>query len=221
MREFDLETFLPRFLKALTETAIMVSVSFVVASVIGVLLALWLYASRPGNILENRVVYAVINFIINLIRPVPFIIVAIAVVGLTRLIFGTGLGPLAATLPLSIVASVAIARVIESNLVAVDPGAVEAASAMGAGPLRVLFTVVIPEALGPITLGLTYIIVALVDASAVAGAIGAGGLGYLALNYGWARFDYTVIVIVVITLVVLVQGLQAVGNRIARAVMHA
>ncbi|MFT4029713.1 MAG: ABC transporter permease subunit [Protaetiibacter sp.] len=220
MREFDLEAFLPRFLKAVGETLLMAGVSFAVASVAGVLIALWLYASRPGNILENRVVYAVLNLVINLIRPVPFIIVAIAVVGLTRLIYGTSLGPLAASFPLAIVASVAIARVIESNLVAVNPGAVEAGTAMGASPVRVLFTIVIPEQLGPLTLGLTYIVVALVDASAVAGAIGGGGLGNLALQYGWARFDYTVIWIVVVTLVVLVQLVQAVGNRIARKVMH-
>ena len=220
MREFDLEAFLPRFLKAIGDTLLMVGVSFTAASIIGILLALWLYASRPGNILENRVVYAVINFVINLIRPVPFLIVAIAVVGLTRIVFGTSLGPLAATLPLTIVASVAIARVIETNLVAVDPGAVEAGTAMGASPVRVLFTIVIPESLGPMVLGLTYIVVALVDATAVAGVLGAGGLGDLALKYGWARFDYTVIWIVVITLVILVQGIQAIGNAIARKVMH-
>ena len=220
MREFDLETFLPRFWQALGDTAIMTAVSFVVAGVLGVLLALWLYASRPGNILENRVVFAVLNFVINLVRPVPFLVVAIAVVGLTRLVFGTGLGPLPQTLPLSIVASVAIARVVESNLVAVAPGAVEAGTAMGASPARVLFTVVVPEALGPVVLGLTYILVALLDATAVAGALGGGGLGYLALNYGWARFDYTVIVIVVVTLVVLVQAVQAGGNLVARRVMH-
>jgi D-methionine transport system permease protein len=220
MREFDLEAFLPRFVKALGETLLMVGVSFAIASVLGVLIALWLYASRPGNILENRVVYAVLNFIINIVRPVPFIIVAIAVVGLTRLIFGTSLGALAATLPLSIVASVAIARVIESNLVAVNPGAVEAGTAMGASPVRVLFTIVIPEQLGPLVLGLTYILVALVDASAVAGALGGGGLGSLAINYGWNRFDYTVIWIVVVTLVIMVQLVQAIGNGFARKVMH-
>lgn len=220
MREFDFDAFLPRFLKAIGDTLLMVSVSFVAASIIGILLALWLYASRPGNLLENRYVYAVINFVINLIRPVPFLIVAIAVVGLTRIVFGTSLGPLAATLPLTIVASVAIARVIETNLVAVDPGAVEAGTAMGASPVRVLFTVVIPESLGPMVLGLTYIVVALVDATAVAGVLGAGGLGDLALKYGWARFDYTVIWIVVITLVILVQAIQAIGNAIARKVMH-
>ncbi|RQP12974.1 MAG: ABC transporter permease subunit [Microbacteriaceae bacterium] len=220
MREFDLAAFLPRFLKALGETGLMVGVSFGVAGAVGVLIALWLYASRPGNLLENRVVFTVLNAIINFVRPVPFIIVAIAVVGLTRLIYGTSLGPLAASFPLAIVASVAIARVIESNLVAVNPGAVEAGTAMGASPLRVLFTIVIPEQLGPLVLGLTYILVALIDASAVAGAIGGGGLGNLALQYGWARFDYTVILVVVLALVVIVQLVQAAGNRIARKVMH-
>ena len=220
MREFDLEAFIPRFLKALGETLLMVGASFAVAAIVGVLLALWLYAARPGNILENRIVFGVLNLIINVIRPVPFIIVAIAVVGLTRLIYGTSLGPLAASFPLAIVASVAIARVIESNLVSVNPGAVEAGTAMGASPVRVLFTIVIPEQLGPLVLGLTYIVVALGDASAVAGAIGGGGLGSLAINYGYNRFDYTVIWIVVITLVIMVQLVQAVGNAIARKVMH-
>jgi D-methionine transport system permease protein len=220
VREFDLEAFIPRFLKALGETLLMVGASFAVAAIVGVLLALWLYAARPGNILENRIVFGVLNLIINVIRPVPFIIVAIAVVGLTRLIYGTSLGPLAASFPLAIVASVAIARVIESNLVSVNPGAVEAGTAMGASPVRVLFTIVIPEQLGPLVLGLTYIVVALVDASAVAGAIGGGGLGSLAINYGYNRFDYTVIWIVVITLVIMVQLVQAVGNAIARKVMH-
>ena len=220
MREFDLEAFIPRFLKALGETLLMVGASFAVAAIVGVLLALWLYAARPGNILENRIVFGVLNLIINVIRPVPFIIVAIAVVGLTRLIYGTSLGPLAASFPLAIVASVAIARVIESNLVSVNPGAVEAGTAMGASPVRVLFTIVIPEQLGPLVLGLTYIVVALGDASAVAGAIGGGGLGSLAINYGYNRFDYTVIWIVVITLVIMVQLVQAVGNAIARKGMH-
>src|SRR5690606_16947068 len=115
-----------------------------------------------------------LNFVINVIRPVPFLIVAIALIPLTRLVFNTALGPLPATLPLAIVASVAIARVAESNLVAVDPGTIEAGAAMGASPARILFTIVIPEALGPLVLSLTYIFIALVDATAVAGVIGGG-----------------------------------------------
>lgn len=220
MREFDLDAFLPRFVKALAETGIMVSVSFLGAAIIGLLLGLLLYASRPGNLLENRYVFAVLNVVINVIRPIPFLIVAIALIPLTRLVFGTGLGPLPAALPLILVASVAIARVSESNLVAVDPGSIEAGAAMGASPARVLFTIVVPEALGPLTLGLTYILVALVDATAVAGVVGAGGLGDLAMKFGYARFDWITVIVVVISLVLLVQLAQWLGNSIAKRVIH-
>lgn len=221
MRDFDLESFAPRFLKALADTGLMVTVSFAVAAVLGVLLGLLLYATRRGNLLANRVVFGVLNAIINTIRPIPFLIVAIALIPLTRFVFGTGLGPLPATLPLIIVAAVAIGRVSESNLVAVDPGTIEAGAAMGASPARVLFTIVIPEALGPLALGLTYILVALVDATAVAGVVGGGGLGDLAMRYGYSRFDWITVIIVVVTLIVLVQLAQWLGNRVARKVMHA
>lgn len=220
MREFDIDSFLPRFLNALAETGIMVSISFVVGSILGVLMGLLLYATRPGNMLENRGVFRVLNFIINIIRPIPFLIIAISLIPLTRLIFGTALGPLSATVPLILVASVAIARVSESNLVAVDPGAIEAGTAMGASPARVLFTIVVPEALGPLVLGLTYILVALVDATAVAGVVGGGGLGDLAMRYGYARFDWVTVIVVVVALVLLVQLAQWLGDRIARRVMH-
>ncbi|WP_322411241.1 methionine ABC transporter permease [Microbacterium invictum] len=220
MREFDLEAFLPRFFQALAETGLMVSVAFLGAAVIGILMGLLLYASRPGNLLENRVIFGVLNVVINVIRPIPFLIVAIALIPLTRFVFGTGIGPLPATLPLVLVASVAIARVAESNLVAVDPGSIEAGAAMGASPARVLFTIVVPEALGPLTLGLTYILVALVDATAVAGVVGGGGLGDLALKFGYARFDWITVLIVVVTLIVLVQLAQLIGNAVAKRVLH-
>ena len=220
MRDFDPEAFFPRLLKAIGETGLMVSVAFAVATVIGILLGLLLYASRPGNLLQNRLVFGVLNFIINVIRPVPFLIVAIALIPLTRLVFGTGLGPLPATIPLILVASVAIGRVSESNLVAVSPGAIAAGAAMGASPARVLFTIVVPEALGPLILGLTYILVALVDATAVAGVLGGGGLGDLAMTYGYQRFDWIVVGLVVITLVVLVQLAQLLGNVLAKRVLH-
>lgn len=220
MRDFDPDAFFPRLLKAIGETGLMVSVSFAVATVIGILLGLLLYASRPGNLLQNRVVFGVLNVVINVIRPVPFLIVAIALIPLTRLVFGTGLGPLPATIPLILVASVAIGRVSESNLVAVSPGAIEAGAAMGASPVRVLFTIVVPEALGPLILGLTYILVALVDATAVAGVLGGGGLGDLAMTYGYQRFDWIVVGLVVVTLVLLVQLAQLLGNVLAKRVLH-
>ncbi|MBO9577515.1 MAG: ABC transporter permease [Microbacteriaceae bacterium] len=210
----------PRLAKALGETGTMVSISFAAAAVIGTLLGLLAYATRPGNLLQNKVVFWIINGVINLIRPVPFIILAVSIIPFTRLIVGTSIGAVAAAVPLTIIASVAVARIAESNLVAVDPGTVEAGKAMGASPVRILFTIVAPEALGPLVLGLTYIFVALLDASAVAGAIGGGGLGQLALTYGYAHFDWFTVVVVVIVLIVLVQLAQALGNFIARRVMH-
>lgn len=221
MREIDLDALLPRIGQALAETGLMVSVSFLVASVLGLGLGLLLYASRPGNLLENRLVFGVLNAIVNIVRPVPFLIVAVSIIPLTRAIVGTSIGPLAATVPLILVASVAIARIAESNLVAVDPGTVEAGAAMGARPARVLFTIVIPEALGPLTLGLTYIFVALVDATAVAGVVGGGGLGHLAITYGYQRFDWFVVGVIVVLLIVLVQSAQLLGNWVSRRVMHA
>lgn len=220
MRETDFGAFLPRLGDALFETLLMVTGAFFFAGIIGLLLGLLLYASRPGNLLENRLVFAVLNFVINVVRPVPFIIIAIAIIPFTRLLVGTSIGAGAAIVPLTLAAAVAVARIAESNLVAVDPGAVEAGFAMGAGPARVLFTIVVPEALGPLVLGFTYIFVALVDASAVAGVIGAGGLGDLAIRYGYQRFDTLVVVIIVVILIVLVQAAQLLGNWIARKVMH-
>lgn len=220
MREIDLDALLPRIWKALAETGLMVSISFVLSATIGVLLGLLLYASRPGNLLQNRAVFGVLNFVINVIRPVPFLIVAVSIIPLTRLIIGTSIGPVAATVPLVLVASVAIARVAESNLVAVDPGAIEAGTAMGAKPWQVLFTIVVPEALGPLALGLTYIFVALIDATAVAGVLGGGGLGDLAIKYGYQRFDWFVVGVIVVILIVLVQAAQWLGNLVSRKVMH-
>lgn len=220
MREFNLEAFLPRLENALFDTLIMVTGAFITSTIIGLLMGLLLYATRPGNLLQNAIVFNVLNFVINVIRPVPFLIVAVSIIPLTRAIMGTSIGPVAAIVPLTFVASVAIARIAESNLVAVDPGAIEAGEAMGASPARVLFTIVIPESLGPLVLGFTYIFVALVDATAVAGVIGGGGLGDLAMTYGYQRFDWVVVAIIVVILILLVQLAQWIGNLIAKRVMH-
>lgn len=215
-----LDALLPRIQKALFETLLMVTVSFVLATIVGLLLGVVLYATRPGNLLHNRVVFGALNVVINVVRPIPFIILAVSIIPLTRLIVGTSIGPVAAIVPITIVAAMAIARIVETNLVAVDRGAIEAGSAMGASPARVLFTIVIPESLGPLTLGLTYIVVALVDTTAVAGAIGGGGLGDLAIKYGYQRFDWFVVLVIVVILIVLVQLAQWLGNAISKKVMH-
>jgi len=221
VREIDLESLMPKIGKALIETLQMVTVSFLLAGIIGVLLGIVLYATRRGNILQNAVVFGLLNALINIIRPIPFIILIVSITPLTRLVIGTSIGTGAAIFALTIVASFSIARIAETSLVAVDAGAVEAGTAMGASPARVLFTIVIPEALGPLVLGLTYIFVALVDATAVAGLVGGGGLGNLALTYGYQRFDWFVMGVVIVSLIILVQLAQLLGNLISRKVLHA
>lgn len=212
----DLEVVIPKVARALGETLFMVSVAFFLASVIGLILGIFLYATRPGQLLHSRVVHTTLNIVVNTLRPIPFIILLIALTPLTRALIGTSIGPAAAILPLTIAASVGIARVAESNLVAVDPGVIEAAKSFGASPLHILFGFVVREAFGPLLLSLTFIFVALIDATAVAGAVGGGGLGNLALTYGYQRFDYAVMILIIIVLIALVQLVQFIGNRIAR-----
>ncbi len=129
---------------------------------------------------------------------------------------GTTIGTAAAVFPMTIAASFVIARVVENNLVSIDPGIIEAAKAMGASPLQIIFGVLIPEALGPLILGLTFITVGLIDFSAMAGTVGGGGLGDLAMTYGYQRFDASVMLVTIVILIVLVQIAQFAGNVISR-----
>ena len=221
MRDIDPAVLWPKIGTALLQTLQMVTVSFVLATLLGLVLGLVLYSTRRGALLENAAVSTVLNAVINVVRPIPFIILIVAISPLTRAVIGTSIGTGAAIFALTIVATFSIARIAETNLVAVDRGAVEAGAAMGASPLRVLGTIVVPEALGPLTLGLTYIFVALVDATAVAGLVGGGGLGNLAITYGYQRFDTVVMVTVIVLIVVLVQAAQLLGDRVARRVLHA
>lgn len=206
--------------QALFETLYMVTVAFFFAAVIGLVLGMFLFATRPGQLLGSRVANTILNLVVNTLRPIPFIILLIALTPVTRAMIGTSIGPSAAILPLTIAASVGIARVAETNLVAVDPGVVEAARAVGARPMNILFGFVVREAFGPLLLSLTFIFVALIDATAVAGAVGGGGLGNLALTYGYQRFDYKVMVMIIIVLIALVQLVQFLGNRLARRFMY-
>jgi D-methionine transport system permease protein len=220
VRDLDAAVLWPKIWTALLQTLQMVTVSFVLATVLGVVLGLVLYSTRRGNLLQNAAVFTTLNAVINVIRPIPFIILIVAISPLTRVVIGTSIGTGAAIFALTIVATFSIARIAETNLVAVDRGSVEAGAAMGASPLRVLITIVVPEALGPLVLGLTYIFVALVDATAVAGLVGGGGLGNLAITYGYQRFDTVVMVTVIVLIIVLVQVAQLLGNVVARTVLH-
>ena len=150
----DWSTFWPRIVEATGETLLMVIATLIFGSIIGIALGLLLFVTRENNILENKTVSRILNIFINIIRPIPFIIFLVAISQLTRLVVGTTIGTAAAIFPMTIVASFVVARVVENNLVSIDPGVIEAAQAMGASPLRIIFTVLIPEALGHLILGL-------------------------------------------------------------------
>ncbi|OZM71630.1 methionine ABC transporter ATP-binding protein [Amycolatopsis antarctica] len=205
----------PVLLTAIGQTVWMVSATLVVGGFLGLVLGVLLYTSRPGGLLANRVVFAVLNVLVNVIRPVPFIIFITAIGPLTISVVGTQLGTPAATFALIVAATFAISRIVEQNLVTIDPGIIEAARAMGASPARIIVTLLVPEALGPLILGYTFVFVAVVDMTAVAGAVGGGGLGDFAIAYGYQRFDWAVTAIAVAIIIVLVQAAQFVGNRLA------
>ncbi|RSS60874.1 ABC transporter permease [Streptomyces sp. WAC07061] len=216
----DWSTFWPKVLDATGETVYMVLITLALSSAGGLAVGLALYATRKGGVLPNRVVHAVLGTFINVIRPIPFIIAIVALAPVTRAVVGTMIGTDAAVFPMTVVATFGIARIVESNLLAVEPGVVEAARSMGAGPLRILLTVLVPEALGPLVLGLTFMLVALIDFSAVAGTVGGGGVGNLAMTYGYLRFDTSVMVVTVLVLIVLVQSAQFLGDRVSRRILR-
>lgn len=210
----------PEFWKAAVETLYMVSATLLFGGLGGLVLGLGLYATRAGSLLPNKVIYTILNVLINFFRPIPFIIFIAAIIPLTRAVIGTGIGNNAAVFALSIAASFAIARIVEQNLVTVPLGVVEAGRAMGAGPVRILLTILIPEALGPLILGYTFVVVAIVDMTAMAGFAGGGGLGYFAQLYGFRQFEPVVMWAAVFLIVIFVQIVQSLGNRLARKALR-
>jgi len=214
------DRFGPMLSTAALETIQMAGTALVVGGLLGLIMGLVLYLTRPGNLLQNRWVFTILNFIINTVRPIPFIIFAVAIGPLTRLVVGRIIGIEAAMFAMSIAASFAAARLVEQNLVTIDPGVVEAARAMGASPWRIIRTVLIPEALAPLILGFTFLAVGVVDMTAIMGMIGAGGLGDLALVHGYRQFNWAITWTVVAVIIVLVQLLQMLGNYLARKAMH-
>ncbi|MBO0981029.1 methionine ABC transporter permease [Microbacterium sp. SD291] len=211
----------PEFWVAALETLYMTSIALVLGGVLGLVWGVVLYVTRGGGILPNRPVSIAMNTIINIFRPIPFVIFIAAVSQpLARLIIGTGIGTNAGAFAIGLAASFAIGRIVEQHLVSVSPGVIEAARSMGAGPWRILFTVAIPEALGPLILGYTFIIVALIDMTAMAGLIGGGGLGAFAQIYGFRQFEPVVMWAAIILIVVFVHLVQMLGNRLARKVMR-
>jgi D-methionine transport system permease protein len=216
----DWETIGPLYVRAFGQTLYMVSVAMLAGGIAGLVLGTLLYTTRRGGLLQNRFVYNVLNFVVNLIRPIPFILLLAFIGPLTLAVVGSQIGTEAVIFPLAIAASFAVSRIVEQNLVTIDPGVIEAARAMGASPMRIILTLLVPEALGPLILGYTFMFIAVVDASAVAGIIGGGGLGDLAIVYGYQRFNYPVTLLAVITIIVIVQLVQVLGNALARRALR-
>ena len=210
----------PTFVQSVIDTLVMVSVTMVIGGVLGLLLGILLYTTRAAGILRNKPVYWVVNVLVNFIRPIPFIILIAMFAPLTLAAVGTTIGREAATFIMCIAATFTVARIVEQNLVAINPGVIEAARAMGAGPLRIITTVIIPEALGPLILGYTFIFIPVIDMSAMAGYIGGGGIGDFAIVYGYRAFDWEVTSVAVIAIVIIVQFAQLLGNWLSRKIMR-
>lgn len=214
------ETLWPLLLKGLGQTLYMVSFTLLIAGFIGLLLGLALSVTRPGGVLANRGLNTTLNFLVNVFRPIPFIILVAVLGPLTKVVTGSIIGTNAGIFVMIVGGVFSIARIVEQNLVAVDPGVIEAVRATGARPLRIIATVLIPEALGPLVLGYTYIVIGIVDMSAMVGAIGGGGLGDFALTRGYQVFRWDVTLVATAVIILLVQLLQFLGNRLARKALR-
>lgn len=203
-------------LKSLAETLYMLSVSAFIAAIIGIPLGILLVVTEKNGILSCPVLNKPLAFIINLIRSIPFIILMVAIIPFTRLVAGTSIGTTAAIVPLTIAAIPYTARMVETSIREIPFGLIEAAESMGASPLQIIWKVLIPEALPSIIESLTVVIVSLIGASAMTGTIGGGGLGDLAIRYGYQRFQADVMIATIIVLVIIVQLIQLIGSRLAR-----
>jgi len=214
----DIVTILPELWIALGQTLLMLAIGLGSAVLVGGPLGVWLFLLGPGQSLDNRALFAVVGWFVNLVRSFPFIILLVALVPFTRALTGTSIGPVAAAVPLSFAAIPYFARLVEQNLRDVPRGVIEAAQAMGASDLQIVMRVLLVEARSGLVLALTVLAISFLSYSAVAGVVGGGGIGDLAIRYGYYRFQTDVMVLTVAILVVLVQALQWGGNAIARRI---
>ena len=199
-------------LEAFGQTLVMVIPSTVFSVILGFIIAIILVATDSNGLRPNKAIYKAIDGIVNVLRGFPFVILMVAMVPLTSRIVGTSLGERAAIVPLTVAAAPFVARIIESALKEVDLGVIEAARSFGASNTQIIFKVMLKEAIPSIISGITLTIINLIGYSAMAGVIGAGGLGNLAMRYGFQRFQTDVMVVTVIVLIIVVQALQSLGN---------
>ena len=208
----------PDILKAFGQTMYMIGISLTVAIVIGLPLGIVLFITDRGLFLENRFVKGVLGFIVNMVRSIPFIILLVALIPLTKLLVDSTIGPAAASVSLSVAAIPFFARIVETSLREIDKGVIEAAVAVGATPWMIIKDVLLPEAKSSIVQGVTMTIISLVAYSAMAGVVGGGGIGDLAIRFGYYRYDNTIMVVTVVILIVLVQIIQQLGDWTSKAI---
>ena len=199
-------------LKAFNETVFMTFYSTIFSVILGFILAVILTISAEDGLRPNKIIYKVLDVIINILRSFPFIILMVFIIPLTRAIVGTSIGKEAAIVPLTFAAAPFVARIIESSLREVDKGVIEAAKSFGASDFQIIFKVMLKEAVPSKVSGLTLTIISIIGYSAMAGTVGGGGLGYLAVSYGYQRFQKDVMIVTVIILIIIVQALQMLGN---------
>lgn len=209
---------LPELNKAFFETLYMVGIATLIAILIGMPLGIILYVTDAGLILENRFIRGFFGFITNLVRSIPFIILLVFLIPFTNALVGTIIGPTAAAVPLSVAAIPFFARIVESAAREIDRGVIEAAVSVGASPWTIIREIILPEAKPGIISGLTITVISLISYSAMAGTVGGGGIGDLAIRYGYYRYDNTVMYTTVIVLIALVQVIQISGDFIAKKV---
>ncbi len=206
------------FFEATFKTMYMVFLSGLFATFIGLPWGIFLYILHRGNIASQPFIYQILAIVVNIMRSIPFIILMVAMIPFTRMIVGSSIGTNAAIVPLSLCAMPFIARVVENALVEVDKGLIEAAIAMGANAWQIICKVLIPEALPNIINGLTLTMVSLIGYSAMAGAVGGGGLGDLAIRYGYQRFDTFIMLVTIVLMIILVQAVQFLGDTLAKKI---
>lgn len=205
-------------IQGLGETLQMTVISTIVSMIVGIPLGVILVITGKGHIMENKAVNATLGSVVNALRSIPFIILMVAIIPLTRIIAGSSIGTTAACVPLTIAAIPFLARLVETSIREINSGVIEAAQAMGASPMQIIRKVLLPEALPTIIDNITVLVVNLISYSAMAGAIGGGGLGDIAIRYGYQRFQGDVMLATIVILIVLVQLIQFCGDFLSRKV---
>lgn len=204
--------------QAIGETFAMVGMSILAAVIVGLPVGTLLFLCRKGNLLESRAVFSIINLLVNTIRSFPFLLLVVFLIPFTRFIIGTAIGTAAATVPLSIIAIAHYSRLVEQSLLDVPRGVIEAAKAMGASVIEVVFKFLFVEARSGLVLGLTTSIISFISYSTIMGVVGGGGIGDFAIRYGYQQFMTDLMIYMIIIMVILVQCIQFIGTTVARVI---